>query len=113
FIILCLFKELMSDLSCQLLWTTSPWTTWIEISGPSHLRFVQGLCSNDVVMLEAGHGCEAFVPTVQGKILAHGYLWKTNDQIEFAGLGNQSPGLLPHLQKYGLIEDVEIVERRA
>ncbi|RCS51882.1 hypothetical protein DTL42_09995 [Bremerella cremea] len=101
----------MPDQSCQLLWTASPWATWIEISGPSHLRFVQGLCSNDVAALEAGHGCEAFIPTLQGKILAHGYLWKSTDRIEFAGLGNQTPGLLPHLQKYAMIEDVEVADR--
>ncbi len=101
----------MSENYSHLMWTASPWTTWIEINGPSHLRFVQGLCSNDVVSLEVGHGCEAFIPTFQGKILAHGFFWKSADRIEFAGLGNQAPDLLPHLQKYALIEDVEVVDR--
>lgn len=101
----------MSDHSSQLSWTASPWTTWIEINGPSHLRFVQGLCSNDVVALEVEQGCEAFIPTVQGKILAHGYLWKSTDRIEFMGLGNQAPDLMAHLQKYALIEDVEVTDQ--
>ncbi|PQO38564.1 YgfZ/GcvT domain-containing protein [Blastopirellula marina] len=101
----------MPDQCAQLSWTASPWTTWIEITGPSHLRFVQGLCSNDVVALEVGQGCEAFIPTVQGKILAHGYLWKSSDRIEFMGLGNQAPDLMAHLQKYALIEDVEVTDQ--
>lgn len=101
----------MSDHCAQLSWTASPFLTWIEISGPSHLRFIQGLCTNDVVLLESGSGCEAFFPTVQGKILAHGFVYKSDDRLEFLGLGDQSLGLLPHLQKYSMIEDVEVSDR--
>ena len=101
----------MSDRSVKLTWARSPWTCWITISGPSHLRFIQGLCSNDVVSLAAGQGIEAYVPTVQGKILGHGYFWKSDDRLEFAGLGDQAAALLSHLQKYAMIEDVEVTDQ--
>lgn len=101
----------MPDRSAKLSWTRSPWTCWIEISGPSHLRFIQGLCSNDVVALPVGQGVEAYVPTVQGKILGHGFFWKSDDRLEFSGLGDQGASLLSHLQKYAMIEDVEVTDR--
>jgi len=92
-------------------WVPSPLTCQITISGPNHARFLQGLCSNDVVQLEVGSGCEAYVPSVQGKILAHGFLNKYEDQIVFLGLGDQTETLLPHLQKYAMIDDVEVTDQ--
>ncbi|MEW4451876.1 hypothetical protein AB1L30_04235 [Bremerella sp. JC817] len=97
----------MSD---SISWAPSPLTSRIEVNGPSHDRFLQGLCSNDVVAMEIGAACEAYVPTVQGKVLAHGYLLKEESRVVFAGLGTQSTDLLPHLQKYAMIEDVEVID---
>ncbi|MBA2115681.1 CAF17-like 4Fe-4S cluster assembly/insertion protein YgfZ [Bremerella alba] len=92
-------------------WVPSPLKCQIQISGPSHVRFLQGLCSNDVVQLEVGASCEAYIPSVQGKILAHGFLKKYDDRIVFLGLGQQREGLLPHWLKYAMIEDVEVADQ--
>ncbi len=92
-------------------WVSSPLTCQIEISGPNHVRFLQGLCSNDVVQLPVGASCEAYIPSVQGKTLAHGFLKKYENRIVFVGLGQQAETLLPHLQKYAMIEDVEVVDQ--
>ncbi|MEW4560945.1 hypothetical protein AB1K70_00355 [Bremerella sp. JC770] len=92
-------------------WVSSPLQSQVQINGPSHVRFLQGLCSNDVVQLEVGATCEAYIPSVQGKTLAHGFLKKYDDQIVFAGLGQQTDLLLPHLQKYAMIEDVEVSDQ--
>ncbi len=98
-------------MSITLAWAPSPLISRLEVSGPSHERFLQGLCSNDVVKLEVDRACEAFVPTIQGKILAHGFLVKQEDRIRFLGMGPQKDDLLPHLQKYAMIEDVEVTDR--
>lgn len=92
-------------------WVPSPLESQIQVSGPSHVRFLQGLCSNDVVQLEVGSSCEAYLPSVQGKTLAHGFLKKYDDRIVFVGLGQQIESLLPHLQKYAMIEDVEVTDQ--
>ncbi|WP_158261039.1 MULTISPECIES: YgfZ/GcvT domain-containing protein [Pirellulaceae] len=92
-------------------WVSSPLTCQIQVSGPSHVRFMQGLCSNDVVQTAIGVSCEAYIPSVQGKTLAHGFLEKYDDRIVFLGLGQQSEALLPHLQKYSMIEDVEVTDQ--
>lgn len=102
----------MSPTAPSLVRIASPWRTWLEVRGPSRVRFLQGLCSNDVEKLKVGRACEAYFPTVQGKVLAHTLLLKQEDAVLVAGLGNQADALLPHLQKYGMIEDVEINDRR-
>jgi len=94
-------------------WVSSLLKSQVQINGPSHVRFLQGLCSNDVVQLEVGAACEAYIPSVQGKTLAHGLLKKYGDQIVFAGLGQQTDPLLSHLQKYAMIEDVEVNDQSA
>ncbi|MEX0793616.1 MAG: hypothetical protein WD045_10800 [Pirellulaceae bacterium] len=87
---------------------SSPLQTRLRISGETHVRFIQGLCSGDVKTLAPGQACEAFFPTVQGKILAHGFLLRRAEAIEFLGWGDQREALLGHLNKYGIVEDVEI-----
>lgn len=94
-------------------WVSSPLNCQIQISGPSHVRFLQGLCSNDVVQLAIGESCEAYLPSVQGKTLAHGFLKKYDDKLVFLGMGQQCELLLPHLQKYAMIEDVEVADQSA
>lgn len=103
----------MTDLLSPLSWAPSPWQTHLEVSGPSRIRFLQGLFSNDVQALEVGQGTEGFFPTVQGKILAHCLVLKEDERVLILGLGDQTEGLLPHLQKYGMIEDVEIQNRQS
>lgn len=95
----------------SIAWVSSPLKSQIQVSGPSHVRFLQGLCSNDVVQLGIGASCEAYIPSVQGKTLAHGFLQKYDDRIVFLGLGQQTEALLPHLQKYAMIEDVEVTDQ--
>lgn len=102
----------MTDSLSSLSWAPSPWQTHVEVSGPSRIRFLQGLFSNDVQALEVGQGTEGFFPTVQGKILAHCLVLKEEDRVLILGLGDQTEGLLPHLQKYAMIEDVEIQNRQ-
>lgn len=92
-------------------WVSSPLKSQIEVSGPSHVRFLQGLCSNDVVQLAVGASCEAYLPSVQGKTLAHGFFKKYDNRIVFLGLGEQTGALLPHLLKYAMIEDVEVTDQ--
>ena len=101
----------MNTTAPRLACSESPWSTWIEVRGPSRVRFLQGLCSNDVEKLPVGQGCEAFFPTVQGKVLAHVVVLKHEEAVVLAGLGDQTAALMPHLEKYGMIEDVTIRDR--
>jgi folate-binding protein YgfZ len=85
----------------------------IEITGPDRAKFLHNLTTNEIKRLEAGRGCEAFVTSPQGKTI--GYL------IALVGrqriVARTDPGgaetLLAHFQKYGVFDDVSIVDQSA
>lgn len=41
--------------------------TQIELTGADRARFLHNLCTNDILRLHPGSGCEAFLTTAQGK----------------------------------------------
>lgn len=53
----------------------------LRLSGKEHLRFLQGMLSNDVMKLETGRGLHATLLNVKGKMLADLYLYKEDDYV--------------------------------
>jgi len=92
-------------------WLVSPIATRLSIRGKDPLKFANGLCTNQVRELEVGAGCEAFFTTVQGKILSHAFFFRDAEQCLVYVLGEENEKLIPHLQKYAMIEDVDVVDR--
>lgn len=87
--------------------------TLIEVRGADRSTFLHNLCTNDIKALEPGQGCEAFFTNVQGKTLCHAFLFIDSDSILIStdpGLADQ---LLPHLDKYLIREDVELIDKSA
>jgi folate-binding protein YgfZ len=82
----------------------------LRIAGSDRARFLHNLCTNDVKRLEDGSGCEAFITSPQGKTLGFVTLLARADHI----LLRTDPGglveVLPHLAKYGVFDDVTVVE---
>jgi folate-binding protein YgfZ len=80
----------------------------LAITGPDRAKFLHNLLTNEVKRLPVGKGCEAFVTSPQGKTLAFVTVLAGEDVI----LVRTDPGgadlLLPHLQKYGVFDDVSI-----
>ncbi len=78
------------------------------VGGPDRGRFLHNLTTNEVKRLEAGSGREAFVTSPQGKTLAFVIMHAIEDRI----LVRADPGglehALPHFQKYGALDDVEL-----
>jgi folate-binding protein YgfZ len=90
----------------------------IEVGGRDAGRFLQSLCTNDVLKLPAGSGCEAFFTTNKARVVAHAWV----DRARPAGGGESftldvPPGLadklLAHLDHYLVSEQVELTERSA
>jgi len=85
----------------------------IEVSGPDRAKFLHNLTTNDVKRLAAGRGHEAFVTSPQGKTIGYVVILAADDRI----LVRSDPGgmelVLPHVRKYGLFDDVAIVDRSA
>jgi folate-binding Fe-S cluster repair protein YgfZ len=80
----------------------------IEVSGADRAKFLHNLTTNDVKRLAVGRGHEAFVTNLQGKTLGYVTLLACEDRI----LLRTDPGgealILPHLQKYGVFDEVAI-----
>jgi hypothetical protein len=80
----------------------------LEVAGPDRAKFLHNLTTNDVKRLAAGRGHEAFVTSPQGKTLAYVALLACDDKV----LLRSDPGTLaafrPHLEKYGLFDDVAL-----
>jgi folate-binding protein YgfZ len=81
--------------------------TRLQLSGRDRATFLHGFCTNDIVKLPNGAGCEAFVINLQARIL--GYI------VVFAGVDalwlDADPGiaekLVFHFRRYAITEDVE------
>ncbi|MFH5804515.1 YgfZ/GcvT domain-containing protein [Alienimonas sp. DA493] len=86
--------------------------TCLAVTGPDAAKFLQNFCTND--LLKAEHACEAFFTSEKARVLGHGWLLKDAPQpgtVTFVGTPGQGPGLVTHLSKYALMEDVEFADR--
>ena len=85
--------------------------TQIELSGNDRARFMHNLCTNEVKKLPTGAGCEAFLTSVQGKTLGHGFIIVGPDSLVLDTVAGQSEILLKHLDKYLVSEQVTLADR--
>ncbi|MBM4003026.1 MAG: folate-binding protein YgfZ [Planctomycetes bacterium] len=76
------------------------------VHGADREKFLQAYCTNDVVRLEPGQGCEAFVPNGQGKAIGFVNLFRESDRIVLETTPDQGPTLVNHLDRYLLRSDV-------
>jgi len=85
----------------------------VELTGSDRARFLHNFCTNDIKRLQPGQGCEAFVTSVQGKVLAHLFVFVAPDSLWIDSTPGSEDLLVAHLDKYLITEDVEIVRRSA
>jgi folate-binding protein YgfZ len=78
----------------------------LELTGPDRARFLHNVTTNDVKRLPAGRGCEAFVTSLQGKTLGYVTLVVAEDRILLRTEPGGLTAILPHFQRYGVLEDV-------
>ena len=80
----------------------------LEVAGPDRAKFLHNLTTNDVKRLAAGAGHEAFVTSPQGKTLGYVTLLADRPGSSLRTDPGSLERLLPHLQKYGVFDDVAI-----
>ncbi|APW60431.1 YgfZ/GcvT domain-containing protein [Paludisphaera borealis] len=83
----------------------------LEISGPDAAKFLHNLTTNDIKRLPQGRGCEAFVTSPQGKTLAYISVLARPDALLVRSDPDGLALALPHLRKYGVFDDVTLVDR--
>ncbi len=84
--------------------------TRIEATGSDRASFLHNFCTNDVKQLQPGAGCEAFITSVQGKTIGHGYLLADEERITLDSVAGQGELLYAHLDRYLITEDVELAD---
>ena len=85
----------------------------LAITGPDRAKFLHNLLTNEVKRLPIGKGCEAFVTSTQGKTLAFVTVLAGADDILLRTDAGAIAGLVPHLTKYGVFDDVAIDDQSA
>lgn len=85
--------------------------TQIELSGADRATFMHNLCTADVKRLPPGAGREAFLTTVQGKTLGHGFLFAGPATLVIDTVAGQAETILKHLDHYLITEQVTLTDR--
>ena len=90
-----------------------PWhaRTRVELKGPDAQSFLHRFCTNDIVSLTDGHGCEAFLTTVQGKTMGHLLVAVTGDSVMLETVPGQAETIIAHLDRYAFSEQLEMIDR--
>jgi folate-binding protein YgfZ len=88
----------------------------VQLRGADAARFLQGLCSNDVLGLAPGDGCEAFLLNVKGRVVAHVFVSRValgdgGTVLWLDTAPGQAPKIRDHLNHFLISEDVEITVR--
>jgi tRNA-modifying protein YgfZ len=85
--------------------------TQIELSGADRSTFLHNLCTQEIRKLPAGAGCEAFLTTVQGKTLAHVFVFATPESLVLETVAGEAEKILKHLDHYLVCEQVTVTDR--
>jgi folate-binding protein YgfZ len=88
----------------------------VEVSGPDAPTFLHNLCTNDVVNLPLGGGCEAFFTTAKAKVVAHALIYHVRvaggrDALWLDVAPGQAVPLIRHLDHFLISEQVEFSDR--
>ncbi|TWT51569.1 tRNA-modifying protein YgfZ [Thalassoglobus neptunius] len=90
----------------------SGWTQ-VLLSGPDCKSFLQSFCTNEISKLCSGDVCEAFVPDIKGRILAHVIVLASDDSLRLISGPGAGEVLVPHLTKYLLGLNAEVNDATA
>ncbi|RUL88275.1 CAF17-like 4Fe-4S cluster assembly/insertion protein YgfZ [Tautonia sociabilis] len=85
----------------------------IRVVGPDRAKFLHNLTTNDVKARAPGSGCEAFVTSPQGRTLGLVTLVIREDAILLRTEEESLGAVVPHLRKYGVLEEVELEDETA
>jgi folate-binding protein YgfZ len=85
-------------------------TDWsrLVVGGADRQTFINNFCTNDTKRLLPGESCEAFFTNVKGKIIGHGLVVCIEQELEVIGTPGQAAGLIGHLDRYVIREDVTL-----
>jgi folate-binding protein YgfZ len=85
------------------------WLRRIAVRGEDRFRWLSGMVTNEVETLPDQSGAYNLVLNAQGRIQGDVYVWRESDQLELEITAEQSEALLNHLDRFIIMDDVELV----
>lgn len=85
----------------------------LTLTGRDRAKFLHNFCTQEIKALTPGQATEAFVSTIQGKVLAHVLVFVDQEAIWIEAAADKEAALSAHLNKYIITEDVEVTSRSA
>jgi folate-binding protein YgfZ len=80
----------------------------IIVSGPDRATYLQGLLTNDIVVLKSGQGCYAAYLTAQGRMITDLWVYELGNVILLMVAGDVKDALLARLDTLVFSEDVQL-----
>ena len=87
-----------------------PETALFSLTGPDRTRWLNGMVSNNIRDLAAGHGVYAFVLNPQGHIQGDLYAFNRGESLLLKLEKSQVEELMPLLRRYIIMDKVEVEE---
>jgi folate-binding protein YgfZ len=86
------------------------WRAKVAVTGGDRVRWLNGMVSNNVRDLAAGHGVYAFMLNAQGRIQADLYVFQRGDSLLVDMESAQRGKVLELFDRYIIADDVEIAD---
>ncbi len=84
--------------------------TIIRFDGKDAAKFLHGLCTNDIVKVATGHGCEAFMLDAKGRIISHITIGLHNAVLYLRTVPGLAERLIQHFDHYHFREQVTFTD---
>jgi folate-binding protein YgfZ len=85
-------------------------TGWIRVTGPDRVRWLNGMVTNAIQTLAPGEGCYNLVLNAQGRIQGDLNAFALEESILLETDREQIPALLAHLDRFIIMDDVELAD---
>jgi folate-binding protein YgfZ len=84
------------------------WRGVVEVSGRDRVRFLQGMCTNDIKKLQPGQGCMAAVVNRQGKMVAEMIAYAAENALLLEMDRSNVQPTIDHLSRFLVADDVRL-----
>jgi folate-binding protein YgfZ len=85
-----------------------PWRGLIQMTGRDRVRFLHGMCTNDIKKLQPGQGCMAAIVTRQGKMVAELIAYVTENALLLEMDRQNLQPAIDHLTRFLVADDVHL-----
>jgi folate-binding protein YgfZ len=83
---------------------------WIRVTGEDRVRWLNGMVTNSIQQLKPGEGNYNFLLSVQGRIQGDATIFAEPDALLMETATSQVPALMPLLDRFIIMDDVELAD---